>query len=69
MRRSVWLGIMVISAACTSASPRVAARATSTGAVPVDSSFVRKMCMEPERVLKGERPCLAAEQADIRVFP
>ena len=69
MRRSVWLGIMVISAACTSATPRVAARTTSAGAVPADSSFVRKMCMEPERVLKGERPCLAAYQADIRVFP
>ena len=69
MRRSVWLSIIVISAACTSATPRVAARATSMGAVPVDSSFVRKICMEPERVLKGERPCLAAEQADIRVFP
>ena len=69
MRRSVWLGIMVISAACTSSAPKVAVRATSTGGVPVDSSFVRKMCMEPERVLKGERPCLATEQADIRVFP
>lgn len=69
MRPSLWLGIMVISAACTSATPRVAARVTSTGAVPVDSSFVRKMCLEPERVLKGERPCLAGYQADIRVFP
>lgn len=69
MRPALWLGIMMIIAACTPATPRVAARATSTGVVPVDSSFVRKMCMEPERVLKGERPCLAAYQADIRVFP
>ena len=69
MRQSVWLGIIMISAACTPAAPRQASQATKARPPFMDSSFVRRMCVAPDSVLRGERPCLVQDQADRRVFP
>ena len=69
MRRSVWLGIIVISVSCAPATPRRVSKATSARAPFMDSSFVRRMCVAPDSVLRGERPCVVQDQADRRVFP
>ena len=69
MRRSIWLGIMMIMAACAPTTPRQLAQATKAGPGFTDSSFVRRMCVAPDSVLRGERPCLVQDQADRRVFP
>ena len=69
MRRSVWLGIIMITAACAPAASRQASQATKARPGFTDSSFVRRMCVAPDSVLRGERPCLVQDQADRRVFP
>jgi hypothetical protein len=69
MRRTVWLGIIVISASCAPVTPRSAGHATSARSSFMDSSFVRRMCVAPDSVLRGERPCVVQDQTDRRVFP
>ena len=69
MRQSMWLGIMMISAACAPATLRQMDQATKLRPAFSDSSFVRRMCVAPDSVLRGERPCLVQDQADLRVFP
>ena len=69
MRHSVWLGIMMIMAACSPAISRQASQPTKARPGFADSSFVRRMCVAPDSVLRGERPCLVQDEPDSRVFP
>ena len=69
MRPFVWLSVMMITAACAPSTARQASQATKARPGFADSSFVRRMCVAPDSVLRGERPCLVQDQADRRVFP
>jgi hypothetical protein len=69
MRKSEWLGIIVISESCAPAAPSRVSQATSARSAFMDSSFVRRMCVAPDSVLRGERPCVVQDQAEHRVFP
>jgi hypothetical protein len=69
MRRLVWLSIMMIAAACAPATSHQASQDTKARPGFTDSSFVRRMCVAPDSVLRGDRPCLVQDQADRRVFP
>jgi hypothetical protein len=60
---------MMICVGCAPATPRGVNQASSARSPFMDSSFVRRMCVAPDSVLRGERPCVVQDQADRRVFP
>ena len=62
MRAALYLSITVSMAACTHATPRAEQVASTNRSGFADSAFVRRACVAPDSVLRGERPCVLLNQ-------